>query len=152
MVSVEKGGILVTSFLWLWILSHGNVLLAFFCVHFTWIIFICVLKPYQICTWDEHAASTWPAALLCFACIMQARKVRPCHSTRRAKEAPRAAVGRCCSIDCRRLLSKPLCFWSLYKMLCLVYHIIIHNNTSILHSFCSWHCQKCIGMISFIIH
>ena len=28
-VSVEKGGILVTSFLWLWILSHGNVLLAF---------------------------------------------------------------------------------------------------------------------------
>ena len=29
MVSVEKGGILVTSFLWLWILSHGNVLLAF---------------------------------------------------------------------------------------------------------------------------
>ena len=29
MVSVEKGGILVTPFLWLWILSHGNVLLAF---------------------------------------------------------------------------------------------------------------------------
>ena len=29
MVSVEKGGILVTSFLWLWILSHGNVVLAF---------------------------------------------------------------------------------------------------------------------------
>ena len=29
--------------------------------------------------------------------------------------------------------------------------IIIHNNTSLLHIFCSWHCHKCIGMIPFII-
>ena len=79
---------------------------------------------------------------------------------RRIASAPRPPAGPAQQWEATNIIhslleigaGKPLCFWSLYKMLCLVYHIIIHNNTSILHSFCSWHCHKCIGMICFIIH
>ena len=85
-VSVEKGGILVTSFLWLWILSHGNVLLAFLRSFYLNYLHLCPESLPDVHLIRAHAASTWPAALLCFACIMQARKVRPCHTQQDAQK------------------------------------------------------------------
>ena len=70
MVSVEKGGILVTSFLWLWILSHGNVLLAFLRSFYLNYLHLCPESLPDVHLIRAHAASTWPAALLCFACII----------------------------------------------------------------------------------
>ena len=105
MVSVEKGGILVTSFLWLWILSHGNVLLAFS----AFILLELSSFVSGILTRCAPDTSTCSINLACGAavlCLHHAGKKSTTmpHSTRRAKEAQRAAVHR----YRRRPLSKPL--------------------------------------------
>ena len=104
MVSVEKGGILVTSFLWLWILSHGNVLLAFLRSFYLNYLHLCPeslpgVHLIRACSVNLACG----AAVLCLHHAGKKSTTMP-HSTRRAKEAQRAAVHR----YRRRPLSKPL--------------------------------------------
>ena len=89
--------------------------------------------------------------LACGATLVAGNKHGHAKKTHKSKHNMPLLIDAAASITAGFCQSHFLC--DLYtRCLCLVYPIIIHNNTSILHIFCSWHCQKCIGMISFIIH
>ena len=130
MVSVEKGGILVTSFLWLWILSHGNVLLAFLRSFYLNYLHLCPESLPDVHLIRAHAASTWPAAL----CALPAscRQEKYDHATLN-KTRKRSTACCCSSISPQAFVKATFFVIFIQDVYVLSNPIIIHNNTSLLH-------------------
>ena len=148
MVLVEKGGILVTSFLWLWILSHGNVLLAFLRSFYLNYLHLC---PESLP--DVHLIRACSVNLACGAAVLCLHHAGKESTTMPLNKTRKRSTACCCSSISPQAFVKATFFVIFIQDVYVLSNpIIIHNNTSLLHIFCSWHCHKCIGMISFIIH
>ena len=87
----------------------------------------------------------------CCALPASCRQEKYDHATLN-KTRKRSTACCCSSISPQAFVKATLFVIFIQDVYVLSNPIIIHNNTSLLHIFCSWHCHKCIGMISFIIH
>ena len=102
-----------------------------FCVHFTWIIFICVRNPYQMCTWYEHMQHQLGLRRCC-ALPASCRQEKYDHATLN-KTRKRSTACCCSSISPQAFVKATFFVIFIQDVYVLSNPIIIHNNTSIPH-------------------